>query len=546
MIRNLSDTEQKTWSRAIYKLCSSSWMPALRSAFAHLMPFIDDSMPTAYTDCKYRVGLSPILFDESKTTIEQLCVIILHETMHNIQKHNMLIENHGFNGMVVNFATDLEINSVIAQGVLGINLYAPIDPHTNGHWDYLFGNLTCNNSTWEYDGILIPRVGEFKAFPPNLTAEQYLQMLDRKEETIPMKDYMQQARNPSESNNNNTSHDTSSPSNTSPTDNETNPSSSSSEGTPTDSSLFADDCGDGFVKITHIYAKDENGNPIEIGKKVIIDRIDVNDDDTWNHVSGIGIDPISRFEEEKVKNQLRHDIDEYHKSSNFGYSKGGMILDYVLSGMKPPRVNWKRAFRLITASKCREQSKGHDDYTYRRTSRRYSQGRFISPGLISYIPKARVALDTSGSMSQEEYDKAFNEINGILRTMKTTVEFQCADTTTYDTIKAKNIKSILNNNNSPLQGGGGTDMSAPIRYLDEEKPTERPDVLIIATDGIFDWERLTKTIAESQSARNVSIIMLLLYDFTEEHYQEVEESINHAYSAIRQYHKDFHILNAWL
>ena len=114
-MRKMAEEEFRSWTRAIHKACSPEWVPALRFAFANLMPFVDEGCTTAYTDCHYRIGLSPDMLDPGKTTDEQLAIVVLHETLHNVQKHAQRLEGAGLPQLVKNYVTDFEINSIIAS-----------------------------------------------------------------------------------------------------------------------------------------------------------------------------------------------------------------------------------------------------------------------------------------------------------------------------------------------------------------------------------------------------------------------------------------------
>ena len=627
-IRKMNNAEQEMWSRAIHRACGREWVPALRAAFAHIMPFVDEECPTAYTDCQYRVGVSPELLDPEKTTDEQLACVLIHETMHNTQHHRQrLLEKRGMNGVLGNYVTDLEINSIIAEGIFGIDLNrAP--SASNGHWDWLFGefgplpeedvekyNKIVNdpNHTYKageivYRGALLPRNGQFYDFPENKTAEQYLEMLDYDEVEMSWEQYQSEYGNGSgsqgdadqqgstgqtcptcggpmgsdqdqdqdaqggdggnDANDGNDGNDgnqqgqngqgnqpgQSDQNGSQPSQNGQGNHTCPTCGNPVDENGNAPGSGGsqggsggpsrGRVTVTRIFKKKPDGSREEVGRddKAWVDRIDISpDSDVWKQASELGIDPITRGEEQRVKEQVAHDIEEQRRSNGYGSGAGNMLLDYVAKGLRPPVVDWKKMLRRVTSRACEQKTKGRDDFTWQRLSRRYSQGKYMFPGMMSYIPTVRFAIDTSGSMSQQEYHKALSEAEGILHCTRAKIECVCVDYEASEVRKVRSVKEITNE----MVGGGGTDMGAALRQICEQKPKERPDVLVIATDGCYDWDRFVKQLAAPE-LKKTAIIVLLVYKFDEERYYAAQGGIDGNQAMMRKYHKDAKLVQAWV
>lgn len=665
-IRKLNQAEIEQWSKGIHKVCEGpsksasgtkrGWVPQLRAAYSHLMPFVDEQCPTAYTDCRYRIGINPDFLDPEKTTIEQLAFIILHETMHNTQHHReRLLEKKGLNGKLTNFATDLEINGIIAQGVFGIDLSRPESP-ANGNWDYLMGEFrqlndeqaqninskldengkpllgrTYKGKDWLYQGGLFPKHGQFHDFPTDWTAEQYLALLEVETEDMTMREFQQRQQGSQQQNgapsagngsgdgqgnsdgqqgqgsgngdNGSVSQNDMSPSQggngqggqgtdgfggnegapvqgndgvSLPGEQSDGTSSDGSAGNPagmggnggsaggssrgngmhgagTGSNLNnngtlddgyggeAEKMDDGHVKVTHIYKKNADGTRTEVGKDALVDDIGKSmEDEVWKEASKLGINPISRGEAQKVKEQIAHDIEVFRRTNSYGYGHDDMLLNYIERGLRPPMVNWKKALRHAVTRACQEQTKGRDDYTYRRINRRYSQGDFIFPGMTSYVPTIRFALDTSGSMSADEYYNALSEADSILKLAKAKIEFVCWDGAAGEVQKVKSIKEIRES----LTGGGGTLASVSFVQAAEQKPKDRPDVMVCATDGCFDWNELAESLAAPE-LRHIVPIILVVYPFTEDGYYAKQGELKDHQDLLRRYHKKAQVLQAW-
>lgn len=110
------------------------------------------------------------------------------------------------------------------------------------------------------------------------------------------------------------------------------------------------------------------------------------------------------------------------------------------------------------------------------------------PGMTGIIPgkrhdmKAKVlfAIDCSGSMSEEEIDRACGVVNSSLKHADTYYCFW--DCKCSDFSQKRNKRSDFNG-----LGGGGTNPECVIKKLEEEK--ERFDGLVFITDCYFDWEQ---------------------------------------------------------
>lgn len=611
-VRKLTGDELKRLSLAIHFLCEEHRASALRAAFAHVAPFIDENCPTAYTDCRYRVGFGPDAFDPDKTTIPQLAMLLLHEVLHNTQNHRQrLLEKKGLSAKITNVCTDLEINNNIAAGVCGIDLHGnPCDETpNNGHWDWLFGggddsgqlkldeekaemlNSRMNNQgkpargrtyksgDWAYIGGLVPGQGIFYDLPLDLTAEQYLAYLEVDTEDMTLKQFAQKASENRKDNQNsgdggngqtgegsNSNSDSSNSSgNGAPSDGENDNSgdgsgSAGNEGSgsnggapasdgsgnvlagPDGSGGYAINTGDGHVQIEKVSVRHSDGSKSTIERDAYMDNINVDpDSELWKQVSSqLGIEPITRGEEQKVRDQIAHDIEEERRSNSYGYGAGNMLLNYVSKGLRPPIVNWRRVLRKSATKVTEAMRKGRDDYSFKRISRRRTGSEFIFPGMVDYVPRIRLAIDTSGSMSEREYRNVLSEAEGILKNTHAKLEVVCVDTVASDVIKVKSIKEIT----QKLVGGGGTDMSVAVQQVCEETPKNRPDVLIVATDGCFNWDSYAESMSDPKF-KNTAIITVVVYKFTDDAYYAKQGELAQYQQLCRLYKRDAIVVQAF-
>jgi len=156
-----------------------------------------------------------------------------------------------------------------------------------------------------------------------------------------------------------------------------------------------------------------------------------------------------------------------HKYKNFGNLPAGLAekLAEILKDMEP-RFNWRRVLRLFATSSNSTFIKN----TIRRPSRRYG----TVPGIkIKRRNRLLVAIDTSGSIQQDELIDFFSEIYFIWR-QGAEIEIVECDVTIH--------KAYTYTGTPPVEvhGRGGTSFDAPIEYGNQKS---RPDALIYFTDG---------------------------------------------------------------
>lgn len=141
-------------------------------------------------------------------------------------------------------------------------------------------------------------------------------------------------------------------------------------------------------------------------------------------------------------------------------------------------------FDVLRAACCRAVASpvGAPDFTYRRLSRRQTEDGPRLKGIVKTTPNAIIVLDTSGSMTNREtQDKALTVVASALRRLRT-VKVIGGDTHITSNKTVTNLKQV------DWAGGGGTSMK---RVLEDADRIEKPDAIVIITDGYTDWpERL--------------------------------------------------------
>jgi predicted metal-dependent peptidase len=204
------------------------------------------------------------------------------------------------------------------------------------------------------------------------------------------------------------------------------------------------------------------------------------DDHDWN-------DAKNMTEEEKK--ELEREIDQAIRQGMMarqklaGTGEGG--LDRELAELLEPKVNWREVLRDFVKSTCNAK----DASSWRKVNRRFLSTGMYMPTLIGEkVGHLVIAVDTSGSVGDEELGEFLSEVKGIAEE----VNPACVDLLywgssvvqheTYGDGEAANIIASTR----PV-GGGGTSPSCISEYLKEKNI--KPECVIILTDGCVgdDW-----------------------------------------------------------
>ena len=144
-----------------------------------------------------------------------------------------------------------------------------------------------------------------------------------------------------------------------------------------------------------------------------------------------------------------------------------------------PKVNWRQQFASALRSSVHHKT-GTADYTWQRPSRRQQpQDPVLRPAMTRPVPSITVVVDTSGSMGDDELDRALTEISAIIATVVPgdSVRVLSVDTDVHAD------QHIYHTNQITLEGAGGTNMAAGIAAAAEAKP----DAIVVITDGFTPW-----------------------------------------------------------
>lgn len=195
---------------------------------------------------------------------------------------------------------------------------------------------------------------------------------------------------------------------------------------------------------------------------------------------GSGPPKISDEDREKIRNDIRDALVEATKAAMNDADKGagnipGGIQRFV-KDLLNPKLDWKSLINVKTQSLIKH------DYTYRKLNRKYMSSGFIFPGQDqSERIDIDVAIDTSGSISNEQLKEILSEVAGIMQSYE---DYQLRiwqfDTKVYgyDVFTSDDGRDILS---YEVYGGGGTNFVANWEFMKAEGI--EPELFIVFTDG---------------------------------------------------------------
>lgn len=153
-------------------------------------------------------------------------------------------------------------------------------------------------------------------------------------------------------------------------------------------------------------------------------------------------------------------------------------LERVVSKLLEPKVDWKELLRAYITANA-----GKDSSTWNKPNRR----RLATPPHVYYpgttgfsMGEIAIVVDTSGSISDSELTAFMSEVSCILdecRPEKCYVLW-----TDSQVAKCDEVEDVSELTELTPAGGGGTDMEAAFRYMEDEGIY--PEMFVVLTDGL--------------------------------------------------------------
>ena len=147
----------------------------------------------------------------------------------------------------------------------------------------------------------------------------------------------------------------------------------------------------------------------------------------------------------------------------------GRMIDHLLQ----PQLPWRMLLARYLTTNAR------DDYSYMRPSRR--EGDFILPSLRSQQIDLAVALDTSGSIGESEFNEFIAELNALKGQLRARITLVACDARLSDA--GPWVYEPWEEFKLPegIEGGGGTSFTPVFEWID--RSGLRPETLVYFTDG---------------------------------------------------------------
>ena len=179
---------------------------------------------------------------------------------------------------------------------------------------------------------------------------------------------------------------------------------------------------------------------------------------------------LSDTEKKLIQNQIDHMAKQSAEQvQKMAGTIPGQFKEYIdsLFKQRPAVFNWKNYFRRVV---------GNSIKSYIKSTRYRPSFRFKGqPGnVLKFKPKVLVAIDTSGSVSNEELQEFFGEVNHLYKSGV------CVDIVEFDTQIQSKFEYKGAKTEIPISGRGGTDVTSTVEYYAQHREYS---TLVIFTDG---------------------------------------------------------------
>ena len=205
---------------------------------------------------------------------------------------------------------------------------------------------------------------------------------------------------------------------------------------------------------THIHQKNGMGKKGKNGKGASCDGIPIPDEHDWKKIL----------------------IDAATYAKQQGHLPAGM--ERLIGDILDTSIDWKGLlYRYVTALIP-------VDYMWTRPSKKSRALGVYLPSVVKEHIDVVVAVDTSGSISQDELSQFMSEIIGIIRSFRnvdlTIIDCDCK-INGIQKVKNASPDDIISEVSKNLKGGGGTSHIPVFKWLNENLPNTK--LLIAFTDG---------------------------------------------------------------
>lgn len=155
-------------------------------------------------------------------------------------------------------------------------------------------------------------------------------------------------------------------------------------------------------------------------------------------------------------------------------------IEEAIAKMYKPKVDWASVLRSFLDRTAK------NDYSFKSPNRRYVYSGAYAPSVISNeLGRVILAIDTSGSITQDIASQFFSEVRGVLDA------YDCEVTVVQCDAQIRSVKELTRFDDDPgdtIIGRGGTDFSPVFEFAKIGEPVK---VIVYLTDGWGNFPRET-------------------------------------------------------
>ena len=195
-------------------------------------------------------------------------------------------------------------------------------------------------------------------------------------------------------------------------------------------------------------------------------------------------DGANELSDDEVK-ELEKEIDVAIRQGCMVAGKLGAEGNRNIAELMQPQVDWREVLREFVQTTCT----GSDYSTWRRPNRKYiGAGVYMPSGVSERIDELVIAIDTSGSISDEDIATFLSEVQSICMTVKpekVRILYWGHRVVGDEVYELNELDTLVKS--TKVKGGGGTDVECVTAYMEDHKIS--PQAAIILTDGYLfgDW-----------------------------------------------------------
>lgn len=174
--------------------------------------------------------------------------------------------------------------------------------------------------------------------------------------------------------------------------------------------------------------------------------------------------------------ELAKDIQEQNGSKSIGNSSSDFLTKWAADRLVPPVLTERELFRRKVRGRIDYHSRGKRATNTRRNRRQPVGTRVIIPAYVGVRPKMHIAIDVSGSMSDDDLLRAFSEVTELARDVD--VYYYSVSTNSHEIHELKKGQTPQFDRDY-----GGTDMRVAFAMFE----TYAADFGLVITDGYTPW-----------------------------------------------------------